>query len=194
MNMTHRMRDDGPVIVAAVDCPEIWDLKINKIHITKDIILSCHTIATGERKTSSFTSVVCTGYDLHRIVARSVYENALACIESDIDKTKVEIYDDDSSKFLSLTDNDVMKNCDIVLRFGKRVRCTVSNVRIGAFKEATDGLDKHTGVNPLAIMGRFYTYNPNGIQFAEKKLVVKEIPNNCAGVTGLNVWDGALLL
>lgn len=53
----------------------------------------------------------------------------------------------------------------------------------------------------LAIMGRFYPFDPdNGIPFADTTLVIKETQNyshdvdDGDGGTGLNVWDGALLL
>ncbi|KAL9185253.1 hypothetical protein ACHAXT_003030 [Thalassiosira profunda] len=50
----------------------------------------------------------------------------------------------------------------------------------------------------LAIMGRFYPFDDNGIPFAGSRLVIKEMQNlpNAAedGGTGLNVWDGSLLL
>ena len=50
----------------------------------------------------------------------------------------------------------------------------------------------------LAIMGRFFPFDPDGIPFAGKTMVIKETPNqsHCDedGGTGLNVWDGAMLL
>jgi len=51
----------------------------------------------------------------------------------------------------------------------------------------------------LAIMGRFYPFDESGIPFADKTLVIQEMQNHSNaggedGGTGLNVWDGALLL
>mmetsp|Transcript_22503 Transcript_22503/g.47070 ORF Transcript_22503/g.47070 Transcript_22503/m.47070 type:complete len:289 (-) Transcript_22503:1491-2357(-) len=53
----------------------------------------------------------------------------------------------------------------------------------------------------LALMGRFFPFDPeNGIPFATSTLVIKESQNRNHAVddgdggTGLNVWDGALLL
>lgn len=50
----------------------------------------------------------------------------------------------------------------------------------------------------LALMGRFFHFDPNGIPFAGATLVVKEMQNRSSfdedGGTGLNVWDGAMLL
>lgn len=49
----------------------------------------------------------------------------------------------------------------------------------------------------LAIMGRFFPFDPNGIPFAGETLVIQEMQNQSYdndGGTGLNVWDGAMLL
>ncbi|KAL7528516.1 hypothetical protein ACHAXR_002493 [Thalassiosira sp. AJA248-18] len=51
----------------------------------------------------------------------------------------------------------------------------------------------------LAIMGRFYPFDDSGIPFAGTTLVIKEMQNQSNAVgddggTGLNVWDGSLLL
>lgn len=49
----------------------------------------------------------------------------------------------------------------------------------------------------LAIMGRFYPFDDSGIPFAGTTLVIKEKTNPNGGDdggTGLNVWDGSLLL
>mmetsp|Transcript_558 Transcript_558/g.1033 ORF Transcript_558/g.1033 Transcript_558/m.1033 type:complete len:250 (-) Transcript_558:90-839(-) len=51
----------------------------------------------------------------------------------------------------------------------------------------------------LAIMGRFYPFDESGIPFADTTLVIQEMQNQSNvggedGGTGLNVWDGALLI
>ncbi|KAL3756339.1 hypothetical protein ACHAWU_007290 [Discostella pseudostelligera] len=50
----------------------------------------------------------------------------------------------------------------------------------------------------LAIMGRFYPFDDSGISYAGTTLVIKEMQNQSTegedGGTGLNVWDGSLLL
>ncbi|KAL7550423.1 hypothetical protein ACHAWF_013663 [Thalassiosira exigua] len=47
-------------------------------------------------------------------------------------------------------------------------------------------------------MGRFYPFDESGIEFAGKTLMIKEAQNESNGGqdggTGLNVWDGSLLL
>jgi hypothetical protein len=47
----------------------------------------------------------------------------------------------------------------------------------------------------LQIKGRYFDYNPNGMGFAGTRLIIKEESNNKdENGTGLNVWDGSLLL
>mmetsp|Transcript_13538 Transcript_13538/g.32792 ORF Transcript_13538/g.32792 Transcript_13538/m.32792 type:complete len:248 (+) Transcript_13538:117-860(+) len=58
--------------------------------------------------------------------------------------------------------------------------------------------ESETAAPLLAIMGRFYPFDDSGIPFASKMLVIKEMQNQSNvggdGGTGLNVWDGSLLL
>ncbi len=48
------------------------------------------------------------------------------------------------------------------------------------------------------LVRRFYPFDDSGIQFAGTSLVIKEAQNQSNGGedggTGLNVWDGSLLL
>jgi predicted nicotinamide N-methyase len=50
----------------------------------------------------------------------------------------------------------------------------------------------------LLLMGRFFPFDSEGISFAETTLIIKEAQNSSHigedGGTGLNVWDGAMLL
>ena len=50
----------------------------------------------------------------------------------------------------------------------------------------------------LAIMGRFFPFDPEGVPFAGTTLIIHEMQNQSSfgddGGTGLNVWDGAMLL
>jgi len=50
----------------------------------------------------------------------------------------------------------------------------------------------------LAICGRFFPFNEDGIPFANRKIIVHEKSNQANveddGGTAFNVWDGALLL
>ncbi|GFH45308.1 hypothetical protein CTEN210_01782 [Chaetoceros tenuissimus] len=88
--------------------------------------------------------------------------------------------------FQTLMNEDEIEN--IVEIFGKRIRCIVHDKRIGA----SAGQRKE---ETLLIKGRFFEYDPNGMEFAGKNLIIKEDCNNREeDGTGLNVWDGSLLL
>lgn len=88
--------------------------------------------------------------------------------------------------FQTLMNEDEIEN--IVEIFGKRIRCIVHDKRIGA---SAGQRQEET----LLIKGRFFEYDPNGMEFAGKNLIIKEDCNNREeDGTGLNVWDGSLLL
>src|SRR6056300_626591 len=59
-------------------------------------------------------------------------------------------------------------------------------------------IDDTSSTPILAIMGRFFTFSSDGIPFAGTTLIIKEAQNSSHigedGGTGLNVWDGAMLL
>ena len=93
--------------------------------------------------------------------------------------TFVEVYDSHDRGFYSLHPD--LGETDIVSRFGKCIRCTASK-----------SPSQHTR---LAITGRFYPYDADkGMEFAGTRLCVQERPNVPGAGTGLNVWDGAMLL
>lgn len=70
---------------------------------------------------------------------------------------------------------------DFIDKFGTKIRCVVQ-----CFVNSENN-------GNLLIKGRYFKYCPDGVEFSGKWLVVKEDVNNQMG-TGLNVWDGALLL
>ena len=97
----------------------------------------------------------------------------------------VHIYHPSKHKYISLL-TESLKNTNILPIFGKRVQCLVVQ------KSHTD---PHSSSSPLTIMGRFYPYDPNrGMEYAGTILRVEDLPNNQSSETGLNIWDGALLL
>ena len=59
-------------------------------------------------------------------------------------------------------------------------------------------VDSSSGNQPLLLMGRFFPFDSDGVSFADKTLTIKEAQNSSHigedGGTGLNVWDGAMLL
>jgi hypothetical protein len=58
--------------------------------------------------------------------------------------------------------------------------------------------EDHEQGEVLAIMGRFFHFDSEGISYAGNILVINEMQNQSHfgedGGTGLNVWDGAMLL
>lgn len=90
----------------------------------------------------------------------------------------IEIYDTKNHRFQELP----LEETDIASRFGRCIRCTTSRLP----------LEMST---PPAIMGRFFSYDPSiGLEIAGTKICVQETPNIPGVGTGLNIWDGAVLL
>uniref|UniRef100_A0A7S1ZER4 Calmodulin-lysine N-methyltransferase n=2 Tax=Trieres chinensis TaxID=1514140 RepID=A0A7S1ZER4_TRICV len=181
------MAADETLIVAAIECDEAWPP-------------SCGTrkfrIRRGDFPPSSHSSSSsCTGRELRAAIARLVLRSIGAEGDDDTGGVTVEAHDGRrGGEFVSLLRDDV-KDEDAAARFGKRIRCIVSDlppslVGFGGDEGRGGGA---TGELP-AIAGRFFPYDPDGIDYAGGKLVVKEIENNRSNGTGLNVWDGALLL
>ena len=116
---------------------------------------------------------------------------------------RIEIYNPRNNQFESILDPDVI-DCNIVMNYGNRIRCILyideiktdmsrSSVSKDKGTDQNDANNARTS-NILQIMGRYFPYDSNGMNFAGKNMIVKEKVNNKIDGTGLNVWDGALLL
>lgn len=92
----------------------------------------------------------------------------------DIGSTTIDVYDSKTETFIPLD-----MQTDVRRELGSRLRCSIRRR-----EEQTD---------TLAIQGRFFPYD-NGMMVAKTRLVVREMPNIAGAGTGLNVWDGAVLL
>ena len=95
----------------------------------------------------------------------------------------VQVYDPTCHTFVSLEDQS-----NVATKFGRRLRCTVNR--------QTQTHERNGPV--LAIAGRFYPYD-NGMMImtennTHNRLEAWEMPNIPEAGTGLNVWDGAILL
>jgi len=119
------------------------------------------------------------------------------------DDISVELYHPNGN-FVPLLGNENNHDNDASLddAFGTRIRCIVhltteedkknNNCNDPSIRIHQDGDRAHV---PLLIKGRYFEYNPDGMDFAGKTLIVKEEVNNQEeDGTGLNVWDGSLLL
>ena len=110
----------------------------------------------------------------------------------------VEIYDNDAECFASLNSGGLYKQ-NIAPRFGRLVRCIAhldSDSTSSAIDQSgSDETQQQPQTAPLAIMGRYFHYDPNGMEHCGKQLVIKEQSNELEeDGTGLNIWDGAILL
>ena len=116
----------------------------------------------------------------------------------------VEIYENERQCFVSLRDDDLC-HVNIAPRFGRLVRCnaylhsdacnTPSSTATCQSTCRSDETQQQKQTPPLAIMGRYFHYDQNGLDFCGKQLVIKERSNELEeDGTGLNIWDGAILL
>eukprot|EP00550_Attheya_septentrionalis_P002531 CAMPEP_0198286020 /NCGR_PEP_ID=MMETSP1449-20131203/5201_1 /TAXON_ID=420275 /ORGANISM="Attheya septentrionalis, Strain CCMP2084" /LENGTH=432 /DNA_ID=CAMNT_0043983639 /DNA_START=143 /DNA_END=1438 /DNA_ORIENTATION=+ len=125
----------------------------------------------------------------------------------------VEVYVERSSQFVSLLDPTLFHNTRIVPHvLGTRLRCIISHLHDHIPNHANTNSQSEQSTPPAALMGRYYPYDPHqGMDITmfdnhntndENKgnktvhtVVVKEMANNLEeDGTGLNVWDGAILL
>lgn len=94
----------------------------------------------------------------------------------------VQVYDPESHTFVSLADQS-----NVATKFGRRLRCILHRQT------------QQTQNGPvLAIAGRYYPYD-NGMMIMTEnnthhRLEAWEMPNIPGAGSGLNVWDGAILL
>eukprot|EP00978_Attheya_sp_CCMP212_P009236 scaffold21809_cov52-Attheya_sp.AAC.3 len=126
----------------------------------------------------------------------------------------VEVYVERSSQFVSLLDPTLSHNTRLVPHVvGTRLRCIISHLHDHIPNHAnTNQPEQQQPTPPAALMGRYYPYDPNqGMDITTfdnhntndtnkgnktvHTIVVKEMANNLEeDGTGLNVWDGAILL
>mmetsp|Transcript_19187 Transcript_19187/g.55842 ORF Transcript_19187/g.55842 Transcript_19187/m.55842 type:complete len:206 (+) Transcript_19187:43-660(+) len=140
-----------------------------------------------------------SGRQLRDAILSNVTRECELSIESMKGMT-VEAYDRNYDGFVSLMCEGV-RDIDVSHRFGSRVRSVIHGMESSARKtelgpknSVSDRRDDRLAEEKLAIQGRFFPYDPDGIDYAGMRLVVKEMPNNQSDETGLNVWDGSLLL
>jgi hypothetical protein len=86
---------------------------------------------------------------------------------------RIDVYNPKSRMFQLLRNQT-----DITKTFGRRLHCIIQCLE---------------PANVLAITGRFFEYD-HGMFVGQRRLDVWEQPNMLGEGTGLNVWDGAILL
>ena len=173
------------IIVIAAEC-NLWN-KLHKIKLRfRDYDGSCSDVQTDTSKVSIHPQMI-HDHILNYMSVRCGDDYSSRIEEMQV---MVEIYHPDGH-FVRLLDS-VPPQEDFLNIFGTRLRCII-NVS-NSFATNTVHLKKD-GDETLMIKGRFFDYDPNGMDFAGKTLIVQEDANNQEeDGTGLNVWDGSLLL
>ena len=121
-------------------------------------------------------------------IMQSIERNEYHLAENDT-TTIVEVFDPISNKFIILP-SECFKND--LHRFGKRIRCRVSHFPPKNKQAALVNTQEKTEIK--CIQGRFFPFHSTGIPYAGKMLKIEEKLNSGEVRTGLNVWDGSLLL
>jgi hypothetical protein len=130
----------------------------------------------------------CTGRDLLELVTKELdTEHIQGVLKGGTADIRVDVYDDAQSAYISIHQGDVLEQ-DVVQRFGSRLKLLVRLTN-----------DEHNSESKKedikAIMGRFYPFDASeGLVIAGKTLQIQEVSNQQNAGTGVNVWDGALLL
>ncbi len=160
------------------------------------ILKKCHDICKGKELSTNNNM---DNKNEEEYAEESIESNMNCKIIHDWSSFKVEIYHPKKCKFESLLHREY-SNCDILNAFGNRIRCIIS------YEKKYDNCANEFGIADAnecrvkakmdlpQIMGRYFDYDPNGMDFAGQIIVVKERINNQIDGTGLNVWDGALLM
>lgn len=166
--------EDELLLVGAV----VWDMSSSEATETSKIRVHRRHVHNG----------ICRGRDLQNLLRGELEQRFLnstsqgACT---LDVQKMEVYDKKGNVYVSLEDPDVVQ-ADLTQRFGARLR-----IHITAKTKETTGTTIH---KPKAIMGRYYSYDAEeGLMIANVALKVHQVENQTSG-TGMNVWDGAVLL
>ena len=177
-------------VIAVVQCKG-WEGDNERNWKTRKIRIHFST-ADQSTPSLSYTGKELQGALLKRVNDTLIQEGKLLCpSSSDSDGSPVlEIYDSELDMFIPLS-SEALWDVDIARRFGRLIRCTVHISTIPAGSQGTEEQKQQ----PLAIMGRYYDFDANGMDYCGKTIVVKEICNKLSeDGTGLNVWDGSILL
>lgn len=152
--------------------------------------------SSGNGGSSGDREILLKGIDLRLLLVKELEKNVLPLddlllLDPATTLIEVNVYDTTKSAYASL---EALLEEDILQQLGSRLRI---HVRVSANDNNNTTGDTTTNdkIQPKAIMGRFYSYNAlEGLTIAGEKLRVQEIPNQQNTGTGVNVWDGALLL
>jgi hypothetical protein len=191
-------------ILLAAECPQLWT-KLHKIRIQKHQEEASANALSHRDIQQQIVDYININIDMNMnvIINSGNFNTNAHKHQYAVDDISVELYHP-SGKFIPLlrneknhdSDNDA---CSLDDTFSTRIRCIVHLITDEGKtnNNCNPCIRIHQDVNPgpLLIKGRYFEYNPDGMDFAGKKLIVKEEVNNKdEDGTGLNVWDGSLLL
>lgn len=131
---------------------------------------------------------ICTGSTLVRVVREELEKNNILNIRTDNDcEFHIDIYDEMQSSYVALHAGTAYWNQDVAQHFGTRLMMQLRVTK----GEGSDWKQREV----KAIMGRFYPYNATeGFNVAGTTLRIHENSNQQNAGTGVNLWDGAILL
>lgn len=187
-------------ILLAAECPQLWT-KLHKIRIQKRQEESSANGLSNRYIQQQIVDYI--NMDTNVNINSEKFNTNTNKHQYSEDDISVELYHP-NGQFVPLlrnennhdSDNDA---CSLDDAFGTRIRCIVhlimdENKTNNKFNHSIR-IHQDVDPGPLLIKGRYFEYNPDGMDFAGKTLIVKEEVNNKdEDGTGLNVWDGSLLL
>jgi predicted nicotinamide N-methyase len=128
-------------------------------------------IRIRDRDLPQAANATVSGAQLHSLLLKYCQDSA--------SNATIDIYNQETESFQLLDHNEN----DVAKRFGRCIRCTLT-CSDPSVNEPRD-----------AIMGRYFAYDADaGLEIAGTTIHVQETPNIPEVGTGLNVWDGAILL
>ena len=163
------------LLLVVLECHDVWNTALKKIRFTSDQLK--HLAQRDNNMSRNLCESVeeaCTG----RLVTMGIMEWVAAELERPVDDRfdeeedggfRLELYCPTQRTFVSLL------KCNIPQTFGSRVRCSL--VLSPNYRRSSDSSSSHPSP-PLAIMGRWFDYDPNGMMVLGKPLVVKEVLNH----------------
>lgn len=170
---------DDVVLLAVIE----WDLPIVPDYAIRKLRVRRRDLSMNGNSTSAASRCCCSARDVLACLQSSAVPNEQ--VNDGWTELCLAVYDDTKQEYVD--QDSVDDDCDLIARFGARVR-----IRVSRPKHATD--DSITPSQPvLAIAGRFYPFN-SGITVDDQWISIQETPDSQEAGTGVMVWDGAVLL
>ncbi len=181
-------------IIIVAECDELW----NRLHKIRCQVQSTQVQSNEDEEERDVTAAIEIKNHILNYVRMTGSDDSDFCNDSNIitdENIHVHIHNPDDGGMKLLRDLKFGgSNAEFFRTYGTRIRCTIEYQTTSGVVSADGQIGMCRKESPLMIKGRYFEYSPDGVQFAGKTLVVEEVPNNQVDGTGLNVWDGSLLL